>query len=39
VRRWEYRQAGAQRPGDRNSHGVPPLDSSVSDSPEPVVAR
>jgi hypothetical protein len=38
LRRWEYRQAGAQRPGDWDSHGVPPLDSSISDSPEPVVA-
>jgi peptidoglycan/LPS O-acetylase OafA/YrhL len=39
LRRWEYRRAGAQRPGDLGSHDVPPLDSSVSDSPEPAVAR
>jgi peptidoglycan/LPS O-acetylase OafA/YrhL len=39
LRRWEYRgrRAGAQRPG--GSEGPPPLDSSVSDSPEPVAAR
>ena len=39
LRRWEYRgrNAGAQRPG--GSDGPPPLDSSVSDSPEPVAAR
>jgi peptidoglycan/LPS O-acetylase OafA/YrhL len=34
LRRWEYRHAGG--PGER---GVPPLDSSISDAPEPVVAR
>lgn len=31
LRRWEYRVSGRGRP-------APPLDSSVSDSPEPVVA-
>jgi peptidoglycan/LPS O-acetylase OafA/YrhL len=40
LRRWEYRRAGAQRPGDGSGRApVPPLDSSVSDAPEPVVAR
>jgi acetyltransferase len=34
LRRWEYRQG---RRGD--AIGPPPLDSSVTDSPEPVVAR
>ena len=38
LRRWEYRQAGARRPGDRGSHGITPLDSSISDEPEPSVA-
>lgn len=32
LRRWEYRRAGRRRP-------VPPLDSSVSNAPEPVVAH
>ena len=32
LRRWEYRRAGEQRP-------IPPLDSSVTDDPEPAVAR
>lgn len=42
LRRWEYRRAGAQRPGDRPGRAkapVPPLDSSVSDAPEPAVAQ
>ncbi|HEY6575742.1 MAG TPA: hypothetical protein VI029_12600, partial [Mycobacterium sp.] len=51
LRRWEYhdRRAGAKRPGESDpgagakrpgeSDGPPPLDSSVSDSPEPVAAR
>ena len=39
LRRWEYRRAGAQRPGDRRPVPVPPLDSSVTDAPEPAVAR
>jgi peptidoglycan/LPS O-acetylase OafA/YrhL len=34
LRRWEYRHASD--PGQR---GVPPLDSSISDAPEPAVAR
>jgi len=33
LRRWEYRRAGAR------SQAPPPLDSSVTDSPEPVVAH
>lgn len=32
LRRWEYRRSSRGR-------GVPPLDSSVTDQPEPVVAR
>jgi peptidoglycan/LPS O-acetylase OafA/YrhL len=40
LRRWEYRRAGAQRPGDGDRRaGVPPLDSSVTDTPEPAEAR
>jgi peptidoglycan/LPS O-acetylase OafA/YrhL len=39
LRRWEYRRAGAQRPGDGTSHDVTPLDSSVTDEPEPAVAH
>jgi len=39
LRRWEYRRAGAERPGDGSGRNtVPPLDSSVSDTPEPVIA-
>lgn len=33
LRRWEYRRAGAQR------ENPPPLDSSVTDAPEPARAR
>ena len=33
LRRWEYRRAGAR------SQTPPPLDSSVTDSPEPVIAH
>ncbi len=46
LRRWEYRRAGAQRPGDEPGRAgaqrpgePPPLDSSVTDDPEPAVAR
>ncbi|HEV7420830.1 MAG TPA: acyltransferase [Mycobacterium sp.] len=35
LRRWEYRYG--RRPGEQG--GPPPLDSSVSDAPEPVVAQ
>lgn len=38
LRRWEYRRAEAQRPGGR-SVPIPPLDSSVTDDPEPAVAQ
>jgi peptidoglycan/LPS O-acetylase OafA/YrhL len=34
LRRWEYRRARSSRPVP-----VPPLDSSVTDQPEPAVAR
>jgi peptidoglycan/LPS O-acetylase OafA/YrhL len=34
LRRWEYRRAAGSHPVP-----VPPLDSSVTDSPEPSVAR
>ena len=43
LRRWEYRRAG---PGDGSGRArgaepvpIPPLDSSVTDTPEPAVAR
>jgi peptidoglycan/LPS O-acetylase OafA/YrhL len=36
LRRWEYR---ASKPGEQSDKPVPPLDSSVSDSPEPAVAQ
>jgi hypothetical protein len=62
LRRWEYRRAGAERPGDEHRRAgaerpgdehrragaerpgerlipVPPLDSSVTDDPEPSVAQ
>jgi peptidoglycan/LPS O-acetylase OafA/YrhL len=46
LRRWEYRRAGAGRPGDDSGRAVgrhpvpiPPLDSSVTDDPEPAVAH
>jgi peptidoglycan/LPS O-acetylase OafA/YrhL len=39
LRRWEYRRAGARRPWDGTSHEVTPLDSSVTDEPEPAAAR
>ncbi len=35
LRRWEYRRAGA----GRRTTPVPPLDSSVTDAPEPIIAR
>jgi hypothetical protein len=35
FRRWEYRRAGDRR----SPVPIPPLDSSVSDAPEPVVAQ
>lgn len=35
LRRWEYRRAGRGDPGLT----IPPLDSSVTDAPEPAVAR
>ncbi|WP_167107691.1 acyltransferase [Mycobacterium sp. DL592] len=38
LRRWEYRRSSARRPGGRTAP-VPPLDSSVSDEPEPVIAH
>ncbi|MCW2689329.1 MAG: putative acyltransferase [Mycobacterium sp.] len=48
LRRWEYRYPGAggtsrlrgraQRPGDQHRRGAPPLDSSVTDAPEPAPA-
>jgi len=43
LRRWEYRRAGAKGPGDETGRAgarpaVPPLDSSVTDTPEPVIA-
>jgi peptidoglycan/LPS O-acetylase OafA/YrhL len=38
LRRWEYRRAQRTGPG-RKSVPVPPLDSSVTDTPEPAVAR
>ncbi len=34
LRRWEYRRAKGARPVP-----IPPLDSSVTDAPEPAVAR
>jgi peptidoglycan/LPS O-acetylase OafA/YrhL len=37
LRRWEYRRAQPGRPG--RGQPVPPLDSSVTDDPEPAVAR
>jgi peptidoglycan/LPS O-acetylase OafA/YrhL len=36
LRRWEYR---ASKPGKQPGKPAPPLDSSVSDSPEPAVAQ
>ncbi len=46
LRRWEYRRAGVARPGDGSGRArganpvpIPPLDSSVTDDPEPAVAR
>jgi peptidoglycan/LPS O-acetylase OafA/YrhL len=38
LRRWEYRRAQRTGPG-RKTVGVPPLDSSVTDTPEPAVAH
>jgi peptidoglycan/LPS O-acetylase OafA/YrhL len=38
LRRWEYRRAQRTGPG-RKAVGVPPLDSSVTDTPEPAVAH
>jgi peptidoglycan/LPS O-acetylase OafA/YrhL len=38
LRRWEYRRAQRKGPGGR-SVPVPPLDSSVTDDPEPAVAQ
>jgi peptidoglycan/LPS O-acetylase OafA/YrhL len=37
LRRWEYRRSQPGRPG--RPQPVPPLDSSVTDDPEPAVAR
>jgi peptidoglycan/LPS O-acetylase OafA/YrhL len=41
LRRWEYRRASPGHRGNWWSQKapVPPLDSSVSDAPEPVIAR
>ena len=38
LRRWEYRRAQRHGVGERPTP-VPPLDSSVTDTPEPAVAR
>jgi peptidoglycan/LPS O-acetylase OafA/YrhL len=38
LRRWEYRRAQRTVPG-RKAVPVPPLDSSVTDTPEPAVVR
>ena len=38
LRRWEYRRARRTGPG-RKAVGVPPLDSSVTDAPEPAVVH
>jgi peptidoglycan/LPS O-acetylase OafA/YrhL len=38
LRRWEYRRAERRGAGQRPTP-VPPLDSSVTDTPEPAVAR
>ena len=39
LRRWEYRRAELGRADGRPPVPVPPLDSSVTDAPEPVIAR
>lgn len=38
LRRWEYRRAQRRGAGERPTP-IPPLDSSVTDTPEPAVAR
>jgi peptidoglycan/LPS O-acetylase OafA/YrhL len=38
LRLWEYRRAGATRPGGSGAHGPSPLDSSITDAPEPARA-